>query len=128
MCAGRERVKLCPFRPFYMFRSLCSFVVESLSVLLTFCYRCLYCVSISQQPFPIQAMASTLSYLRSKLGFAGKAGIWKFLALLFALLNLKNLPFAWHVRPTLSLLRSSHTSSLLTPNLQTDILLPRSVS
>ena len=57
VCAGRERVTLSPFRPLYMFRSLCScsFVVDSSSVLLTFFHPCLYHVSISQQPFPIQA-------------------------------------------------------------------------
>lgn len=43
------------------------------------------------------AMAPTLLSLRSKLGFTGKAGVWKFLALIFALLNLKSLPFVWHV-------------------------------
>ena len=43
------------------------------------------------------ALNITLATLRSQLGFAGRASLWKFLALMFALLNLKNLPFAWHV-------------------------------
>jgi hypothetical protein len=43
------------------------------------------------------ALKINLTPLRHQLGFAGRAGLWKFLALLFALLNLKNLPFAWHV-------------------------------
>ena len=56
------------------------------------------------------AAASSLSLLRTKLGFSGTAGLWKFLALLFALLNLKSLPLAWHV----SLASSSPQSSVLT--------------
>ena len=39
----------------------------------------------------------SLELLRNKLGFSGRAGLWKFVALLFALINLKNLPLAWHV-------------------------------
>jgi len=45
------------------------------------------------------APSSSLQLLRDRLGLSGKAGVWKFLAILFALLNLKNLPFAWHVSP-----------------------------
>lgn len=44
------------------------------------------------------APALGLESLRQKLGLSGRNGVWKFLAILFALLNLKNLPFAWHVR------------------------------
>ena len=39
----------------------------------------------------------SLEVLRNKLGFSGKTGFWKFIALLFALINLKTLPLAWHV-------------------------------
>ena len=42
-------------------------------------------------------MAFELASLRSRLGFSGRAGFWKLLALVFALLNLKSLPFVWHV-------------------------------
>lgn len=31
------------------------------------------------------------------LGVSAPGGVWKILAIAFALLNLKNLPFAWHV-------------------------------
>ena len=53
------------------------------------------------------AAGLSLALLRNKLGFSGTAGLWKFLALLFALINLKNLPLAWHV----SLASSSSQSS-----------------
>ena len=43
------------------------------------------------------ALNLTLEALRNQLGFSGQAGLWKFIALVFALLNLKNIPFAWHV-------------------------------
>ncbi|CAD6589235.1 MAG: hypothetical protein ASARMPREDX12_003701 [Alectoria sarmentosa] len=43
-------------------------------------------------------MAFELASLRSRLGFSGRAGFWKLLALVFALLNLKSLPFVWHMR------------------------------
>ena len=43
------------------------------------------------------AAALSLALLRNKLGFSGRAGLWKFVALLFALINLKTLPLAWHV-------------------------------
>ena len=39
----------------------------------------------------------SLEVLRNRLGFSGKTGFWKFIALLFALINLKTLPLAWHV-------------------------------
>lgn len=50
--------------------------------------------------------------MRSKLGFAGKAGVWKFLALIFALLNLKSLPFVWHIRLLKGLFAQRRTSRL----------------
>ena len=31
------------------------------------------------------------------LGLIARFGIWKILAIVFALLNVKNLPFIWHV-------------------------------
>ena len=31
------------------------------------------------------------------LGLIAKVGIWKVLAIVFGLLNLKNIPLAWHV-------------------------------
>ena len=43
------------------------------------------------------AAGLSLELLRNILGFSGTAGLWKFLALLFALINLKTLPLAWHV-------------------------------
>ena len=39
-----------------------------------------------------------LEPLRQRFGLSGPTGLWKFLAIVFALLNLKNLPFAWHYR------------------------------
>lgn len=57
-------------------------------------------------------MAPSLSTLCSKLGFAGKAGVWKFLALIFALLNLKSLPFVWHIRLLKGLFAHLRTSRL----------------
>ncbi|KAL2036802.1 hypothetical protein N7G274_010460 [Stereocaulon virgatum] len=53
-----------------------------------------------------------LTPLRRQLGFAGRAGLWKFLALIFALLNLKNLPFAWHIRLLKGLLTHIRSSRL----------------
>jgi len=38
-----------------------------------------------------------LEPLRQWLGVLTGSGPWKLLALLFVLLNLKNLPFVWHV-------------------------------
>ena len=43
------------------------------------------------------ALSLTLEALRNQLGFSGQAGLWKLITLVFALLNLKNIPFAWHV-------------------------------
>ncbi|KAK4693898.1 hypothetical protein P7C71_g3585, partial [Lecanoromycetidae sp. Uapishka_2] len=43
------------------------------------------------------ALGLSLEMLRKNLGFSGPAGFWKIIAILFALLNLKSLPFAWHV-------------------------------
>ena len=43
------------------------------------------------------AAGFSLELLRNKLGFSGRTGLWKFIALLFALINLKTLPLAWHV-------------------------------
>lgn len=43
------------------------------------------------------AAAWSLALSRNRLGFSGRAGLWKFVALLFALINLKSLPLAWHV-------------------------------
>lgn len=57
-------------------------------------------------------MAPSLSTLCSKLGFAGKDGVWKFLALIFALLNLKSLPFVWHIRLLKGLFAHLRTSRL----------------
>ncbi|KAL9068024.1 MAG: hypothetical protein Q9161_006469 [Pseudevernia consocians] len=57
-------------------------------------------------------MARILSILRSSLGFAGEAGVWKFLALIFALLNLKSLPFVWHIRLLKGLFIHLRTSRL----------------
>jgi hypothetical protein len=55
-----------------------------------------YCHSFAPSTM---APSSSLQLLRDRLGLSGQAGVWKFLAILFALLNLKNLPFAWHVSP-----------------------------
>ena len=43
------------------------------------------------------ATGLSLDLLRTKLGFSGRAGLWKFVALLFALINFKTLPLVWHV-------------------------------
>ena len=40
----------------------------------------------------------SLETVRHRFGLSGPSGLWKFLAIVFALLNLKNLPFAWHFR------------------------------
>ena len=37
------------------------------------------------------------------LGLVARFGIWKILTVVFALLNLKNIPFVWHVRASLQL-------------------------
>ncbi|KAF2710802.1 hypothetical protein K504DRAFT_235988 [Pleomassaria siparia CBS 279.74] len=34
-------------------------------------------------------------------GYNAPGGVWRILAVVFALANLKNLPFVWHVRPPL---------------------------
>ena len=39
------------------------------------------------------------------LGFNVPGGIWRLLAIFLAVVNLKNLPFVWHVRPMGSLKR-----------------------
>ena len=57
-----------------------------------------YRTAIASPPSTM-APSSSLQLLRDRLGLSGQAGVWKFLAILFALLNLKNLPFAWHVSP-----------------------------
>ncbi len=44
------------------------------------------------------AMQAILVQLREYLGLSSPSGIWRLLAIIFALLNLKNLPSAWHVR------------------------------
>ena len=43
------------------------------------------------------AAGFSLELLRNKLGFSRRTGLWKFIALLFALINLKSLPLVWHV-------------------------------
>ena len=52
-------------------------------------------------------MATLLSwiriYLRGRLASIGRFNIWKILAIVFALLNLKSLPWAWHVRNSQSI-------------------------
>lgn len=35
------------------------------------------------------------------LGLVARFGVWKILTVVFALLNLKNIPFVWHVRAPL---------------------------
>ncbi|CAF9914012.1 MAG: hypothetical protein ALECFALPRED_009206 [Alectoria fallacina] len=57
-------------------------------------------------------MVPTLSTLRGKLCFTGRAGVWKFLALIVALLNLKSLPFVWHNRLLKGLFTHLRTSRL----------------
>ena len=46
------------------------------------------------------AMQAILVQLREYLGLSNPGGIWRLLAIIFALLNLKNLPSAWHVSKT----------------------------
>lgn len=53
-----------------------------------------------------------LEFLRQKFGFSGRSGVWKLLAILFAVLNLKNLPFAWHVRAFIQKVLSSQANIL----------------
>lgn len=49
----------------------------------------------------VVAAISTIPALRNLtsryLSFSAPGGIWRILAILFALINLKNLPFLWHV-------------------------------
>ena len=43
------------------------------------------------------AMSVSLAQLKAFAGLSSPGGIWRTLAIIFALLNLKNLPFVWHV-------------------------------
>lgn len=47
-------------------------------------------------------MAMSIASLLDTLGLKGNS-FWKALAIFFALLNLKHIPFAWHVRSPLPL-------------------------
>lgn len=70
----------------------------------------------------IAALASRPSsreFLAKWSGISAPGGVWRMLAILLALVNLKNLPFVWHVRPPVSfpsrcltsLERSMHTDT-----------------
>ena len=43
------------------------------------------------------AFSLDMESLRALLGYFSGVNYWKVLAVIFALFNLKNLPFAWHV-------------------------------
>lgn len=45
----------------------------------------------------------TAMALLDPLGLVARFGVWKILTVVFALLNLKNIPFVWHVRAPLEL-------------------------
>ncbi|KAL6720084.1 hypothetical protein ACLMJK_002005 [Lecanora helva] len=44
------------------------------------------------------ARGQSIKSLLQRFGLSGQIGLWRLLAFLFALLNLKNLPFSWHIR------------------------------
>ncbi|KAL8825769.1 MAG: hypothetical protein Q9191_004215 [Dirinaria sp. TL-2023a] len=44
------------------------------------------------------AFGLDMESLRALLGYFGSVNYWKVLAVIFAIFNLKNLPFAWHLR------------------------------
>ena len=45
------------------------------------------------------SLPSLRSFVAKWSGYNAPGGVWRILAILFALANLKNLPFMWHVRP-----------------------------
>jgi hypothetical protein len=51
--------------------------------------------ALASQPSLLSTLSTTLSRWT---GFSAPGGIWRILAILLALVNLKNLPFVWHVR------------------------------
>lgn len=56
-------------------------------------------------------LSFSLELLRENLGLSGPAGIWKLIAILFALLNLKSLPFVWHVCASLLAFHNNRTDT-----------------
>lgn len=59
------------------------------------------------------APSLNLETIRQRLGLSGRSVPWKFLAIVFALLNLKNLPFFWHLRLLKGLLTHLRSSRVL---------------
>ena len=56
----------------------------------------------SMMAVPTTVMISSIGVLTAMaysdpLGLVARFGIWKILTVVFALLNLKNIPFVWHV-------------------------------
>lgn len=59
----------------------------------------------SMMAMPTSAIVVSLSVLSAMalldpMGLVARVGIWKVLTVVFALFNLKNIPFVWHVRAT----------------------------
>lgn len=51
------------------------------------------------------ALPSVRAPLARLTGLAAPGGTWRAIAILLAILNVKNLPFVWHVRPAAYLQR-----------------------
>jgi hypothetical protein len=60
-------------------------------------------ISIAAAVAAVAALVSQPSYrtlLARWSGVNAPGGVWRLLAIIFALMNFKNLPFVWHVRGT----------------------------
>ena len=62
----------------------------------------------SMMAVPTPVMISSIGVLSAMafldpLGLVARFGVWKVLTVVFALLNLKNIPFVWHVCASLQL-------------------------
>ena len=63
----------------------------------------------SMMAVPTHVMISSIGVLSAMafldpLGLVARFGVWKVLTVVFALLNLKNIPFVWHVCASLRLI------------------------
>lgn len=85
---------------------LSPFIFCDLILLMSFRVTMSRVVSVAAVGAAIAALVSQPSYrsvLAKWTGVNAPGGVWRILALLFALMNFKNLPFVWHVRSLASI-------------------------
>jgi hypothetical protein len=89
--------------------------------------RAVNLIAASASVAALASQPSLRAFLAKWTGVNAPGGVWRLLAILFALANYKNLPFVWHVRvcPSHPLPLYDGVLQLMLTNYRIDPLLPR---